>query len=194
MSDEPWMVTRDMILCAVPGLKDALSRADLALVPAADVQRLEAVETQSRELVASLVGVLQGALDRRLFGGAAQHVAGVVESALVWLSAPVAVVPAADEPLAPDPTETGACPPECPECDTNHTRVIRPTAYGPSSVDSADPSPSSAPAAGATLSDVEACSCEESEALKDQLTECRRLLRAIHGFAKSITELSVEVP
>jgi hypothetical protein len=138
------------------------------------------------------------------------------------------------EPLAPDPTETGACPPECPACDPNHTRVIRPPAYGPSSVDSAVPPPE--PAAGATLycrgcgaatfephrpdcsefsydeakaaEEPEACSCEESEALKqalseavktntaqsDKLTECRRLLRAIHGFAKSITVLSAEVP
>lgn len=225
------------------------------------------------------------------------------------------------EPLAPDPTETGACPPECPDvaadwtavgddgafarpfgtirvchCGclvaggptrclrcaepnrvTDHDADQRPHPYGPSSVDSADPPPSSVPAAGATFHTVdqlpalwesqaaaypadlplgcgaaaavrlcakelrtalaaqvavdplhptgrcscggegrcdwckvpcedcsypravctcqpEACGCEQSDDLKDKLTECRRLLRAIHGFAKSIAELSREVP
>lgn len=77
--------------------------------------------------------------------------------------------------------------------DPNHTGVIQPPAYGPSSVDSSAP-PSAEPAAGATSSEPEACGCEQSDDLKDKLTECRRLLRAIHGFAKSITELSREIP
>lgn len=87
------------------------------------------------------------------------------------------------EPLAPDPTETGACPPECPEC---------PKPYGPSSVDSADCSPSSVPAAGATFSEPEACGCEQSDDLKDQLKECRQLLDFARRSAQDIVTVLEE--
>lgn len=40
----------------------------------------------------------------------------------------------------------------------------------------------------------DACGCEASDELRDTVTELRRLLGAIHGFGKSIVELSEEVP
>jgi hypothetical protein len=87
------------------------------------------------------------------------------------------------EPLAPDPADTGACPPECPEC---------PQPYGPSSVDSSVPPPE--PAAGATLSDVEACSCEESEALKAHIEAILSHVVIVNGTSYRVRDLLAVKP
>jgi ribosomal protein L37E len=41
---------------------------------------------------------------------------------------------------------------------------------------------------------ADACGCEASDELRDTVKELRRLLKSIHGFGKSIVELSEEVP
>ncbi|HEU4582484.1 MAG TPA: hypothetical protein VFS67_29705 [Polyangiaceae bacterium] len=61
------------------------------------------------------------------------------------------------EETAPEPTELGACPPDCVACNPLPDPLVQQTL-------AADES--------------EACSCEEAEALKAQFDRCRAIVRA----------------
>lgn len=106
-----------------PEVKEAIRQAALVPVPAAPPRTRAAVDAEIADKVRARLGK----------GDGPYNSAGLCQDLL----------PLVREPLAPDPAELGACPPDCPDCEYQREAAAEP-----------EPDP---------------CSCEESLALRARL-------------------------